>query len=760
MGRRKSKKHRRERSRGSTPPREDQRKNDIETPGRSRGKTKHERIPSQGGNNPKWVKGTNSLRSAREGSPTKHTCKKPEGENRQAEPTRNKASLGCDRKGLRLPAKHLPLAHGVLTMAKSRDPEVSSKELEQRRRCLVKRRAPEEPRRKPAEAAVLPAGETRKEGVKRRSSTPEDHPAAKLRATGAQAAVTCRAKTGAAHSKESLSQVMCLTPKLPQHVCPQTRSGERERRRAGPSSGEQPASSSPPITFKIPKKPQSAAKVRRDADVFGVDGDDVSGSDGKRAPRGRVTAASPSASPSASVSGRSVPRLPEVPSTPSISSSPRQPSYVLQAQLGRPGASRERSFPSTSSASPRTERAVYRRASTETKDALDNDQEMLLVEELHLARFDRRLTVSVAESYGELTCMDVDPPEEGANTSLSEEHQDLLIVLDTNVLLSHLDFVKKMRSHGLGVLGRPTLLVPWVVLQELDALKSGKLSPEVERKARPAVRYVYGCLKNQEPRLWGQSLQQASQAACGLVAENNDDRVLHCCLQYQALYPEGSLILCTNDQNLCSKALLSGVRALCKADLEEHAQGNTALVQSSCRLHTPAPPAGPTLPEQTRRPREEEEEAGRMKASGVKCELSVCVSALERSLQGALSAVLEEEMKAAYEDLWTEIVYLKPPWTLQAVLQCIRKHWIAVFGGIIKRNLLSCVEMLITCFCSGGWRRLALLFRWVEASGSVVQLDGGAWLSCSGGWRAGCTGMCPISAEQLIMRPEVILISL
>lgn len=26
---------------------------------------------------------------------------------------------------------------------------------------------------------------------------------------------------------------------------------------------------------------------------------------------------------------------------------------------------------------------------------------------------------------------------------------------------------------------------------------------------------------------------------------NNDDRVLECCLQYQALYPEGALVLCT-----------------------------------------------------------------------------------------------------------------------------------------------------------------------------------------------------------------------
>lgn len=28
--------------------------------------------------------------------------------------------------------------------------------------------------------------------------------------------------------------------------------------------------------------------------------------------------------------------------------------------------------------------------------------------------------------------------------------QDFILVLDTNILLSHLDYVKKMRSHGLG----------------------------------------------------------------------------------------------------------------------------------------------------------------------------------------------------------------------------------------------------------------------------------------------------------------------
>lgn len=118
------------------------------------------------------------------------------------------------------------------------------------------------------------------------------------------------------------------------------------------------------------------------------------------------------------------------------------------------------------------------------------------------------------------------------------------------------------------------LLVPWVVLQELDSLKSSQLSNNVKSKARPAVDYIYTALKNQEPRVWGQSMQQMSLAACkmltflfvcvrmraaahqlmalfvnivtgGLNTVNNDDRVLQCCLQYKALYPEGTVMLCT-----------------------------------------------------------------------------------------------------------------------------------------------------------------------------------------------------------------------
>nr|XP_046157739.1 transcriptional protein SWT1 [Oncorhynchus gorbuscha]XP_046157740.1 transcriptional protein SWT1 [Oncorhynchus gorbuscha] len=358
-------------------------------------------------------------------------------------------------------------------------------------------------------------------------------------------------------------------------------------------------------------------------------------------------------------------------------------------------------------------------------EVYDNDQEMQLVEELHLARSEKRLELNVVEIYGELTSMDIDPSEEGITFTLSKEEdlqQDLIIVLDTNILLSHLDFVKKMRSHGLGALGLPTVLVPWVVLQELDSLKNRKrLSSSVAHLATPAVHYIYTCLKSQEPRLWGQSMQQASQSSQGLNAENNDDRVLQCCLQYQSLYPGGALILCTNDKNLCSKALLSGVKAFGKADLLEEVDrlktpGVHNLTPVSTQTQTltctpsqtrdhqkPSPFPGRQQNEQSRSDggKRREMEEKRNKAAEEARELSSCVSVLEDCLKEALSQVLEIEMKAAYEELWTEIVYLKPPWTLEDLLQCFKKHWISVFGNIVPRNLQQSLENLHNYFFSG-----------------------------------------------------------
>ncbi|XP_076580451.1 transcriptional protein SWT1 isoform X2 [Chaetodon auriga] len=334
--------------------------------------------------------------------------------------------------------------------------------------------------------------------------------------------------------------------------------------------------------------------------------------------------------------------------------------------------------------------------------------QMQVVEELHLARSEKRLEVKVMQSYGELTCMDIVPPEEGAASTQCEQppRNHLILVLDTNILLSHLDYVKKIESHGLGAMGFPVVLIPWVVLQEMDSLKKN-LSGSVAHLAVHAISYIYNSLKSRKPHLWGQSMQQAAKSSNGLNAENNDDRVLQCCLQYQSLYPDCALILCTNDKNLCSKALLSGVRAFSKNDLEaefgksrhgfQNIKPHVTPQVSSPMLSTNCTSVQPQRQERTDLSVGLREKDDKQPST---C-LSGCISQLQDCLQEVLSDVLEAEMKAAYDDLWLEIVYLKPPWTLHDVLLCLKKHWIAVFGQIVPRKKLQTVVNLIKFFNSG-----------------------------------------------------------
>lgn len=346
-----------------------------------------------------------------------------------------------------------------------------------------------------------------------------------------------------------------------------------------------------------------------------------------------------------------------------------------------------------------------------------------VVEELHLARSEKRLEVNVMESYGELTGMEIDPPEEGAADAHCKQspQRDLILVLDTNILLSHLDYVKKIISHGLGALGCPVVLIPWVVLQEMDSLKRGRgLTGSVAHLATPAISYIYNSLKSREPHLWGQSMQQAAESSNGLNAENNDDRVLQCCLQYQSLYPECALILCTNDKNLCSKALLSGVKAASKSDLEAEVGRSRHGFHPLQSIKTPMLPhispqvsspmqsrsSTPVQPHSQERAGLSVEENDNKRLSKREAEEKTnwdpsIVSELEDCLREVLSDALEVEMKAAFEDLWLEIIYIKPPWSLRDVLHCLKKHWIAVFGHVVPRRKLQTVSNLIDFFNSG-----------------------------------------------------------
>ncbi|XP_052057060.1 transcriptional protein SWT1 [Apodemus sylvaticus] len=332
-------------------------------------------------------------------------------------------------------------------------------------------------------------------------------------------------------------------------------------------------------------------------------------------------------------------------------------------------------------------------SSVSSENIQDTDEEMQIVEELHAARVGKSVDLPGVPPSAELMSMEIDLVEDDVHSSaaiLSNTASDkkLLIVIDTNILMNHLKFVKILKMTEIPGFDTLVLIIPWVVMQELDRMKAGKLLKHVQHKAVPAIHFINDSLKSQDRKLWGQSLQLASQKLYGLSDENNDDRVLKCCLQYQELFPCSLVILCTDDRNLRSKGLISGVKSLSKEELDTEIVNltlNTDLCHQPCiskqQLKAEVPPVEET-------PKEESAN------SGLSILLERIICDLEKCLGTALSSILETEMKIAFGNLWMEVLYLKPPWTLINLLQCFKKHWLAVFGLVMENNLLVTIESL------------------------------------------------------------------
>ncbi|XP_023366598.1 transcriptional protein SWT1 isoform X3 [Otolemur garnettii] len=332
----------------------------------------------------------------------------------------------------------------------------------------------------------------------------------------------------------------------------------------------------------------------------------------------------------------------------------------------------------------------HERQGSNDSNSRENLTQMQIVEELHAARVGKSLDLPLVPPSGELMSMEIDLVEDDVHSSAGNTPLDkkLLIVIDTNILMNHLKFVRVLKTTEIPGFDKLVLIIPWVVMQELDRMKAGKLLKHAQHKAIPAVHFINDSLKNQDRKLWGQSIQLASQKLYGLSDENNDDRVLKCCLQHQELFPCSLVILCTDDRNLRNKGLISGVKSLSKEELSAELL-NLSLNTDACHqlcISKEQLKAEAALLEESY----EKESTG----SGLSILLESIVSDLEKSLGTALSSILETEMKMAFGNLWMEMLYLKPPWTLIHLLQCFKKHWLAVFGLIMEKNLLLTVESL------------------------------------------------------------------
>ncbi|CAG8554548.1 9420_t:CDS:2 [Acaulospora morrowiae] len=132
------------------------------------------------------------------------------------------------------------------------------------------------------------------------------------------------------------------------------------------------------------------------------------------------------------------------------------------------------------------------------------------------------------------------------------------VVVDTNFLISHLAFLKTLIQEY-AKKNRLLIIIPWIVLQELDGLKSrpsksydfsNGVQPDLQKLAQNAIYFLHNCLVDKVDGIRGQKLDEKMEKH-----EHNDDKILDCCRYFRAktLNP---IILLSNDKNLCVKAMV------------------------------------------------------------------------------------------------------------------------------------------------------------------------------------------------------------
>ncbi|ESO92752.1 hypothetical protein LOTGIDRAFT_120307, partial [Lottia gigantea] len=245
----------------------------------------------------------------------------------------------------------------------------------------------------------------------------------------------------------------------------------------------------------------------------------------------------------------------------------------------------------------------------------------------------------------------------------------LFIIIDTNILVQSLKFLQNLTETIITDFGLPFIVIPWVVMQELDFIKDGKSKHTVVSfQAMKAVKFLYSCLQNKHPRVLGQT---ASDVSNNLTIECNDDRVLQCCFSYTHKYPNGNIVLLSDDFNLCNKATISDVSAFTK----NVSYNNLCLESGTLYIFI------------------------RYTISGFeksKHDLNLILCTVKEEIKRSLSVVLETEMKSAYNNIWKCIVLRKPPWSALDIMESIQKHWIGVFGLVLDRRKKTLVDEIVT----------------------------------------------------------------
>uniref|UniRef100_A0A2A4K8H4 WW domain-containing protein n=1 Tax=Heliothis virescens TaxID=7102 RepID=A0A2A4K8H4_HELVI len=276
-------------------------------------------------------------------------------------------------------------------------------------------------------------------------------------------------------------------------------------------------------------------------------------------------------------------------------------------------------------------------------DLMDTEGESLV-----LSNIVSKETKCVSEAM-EVDFKEIKQAAPQVNCTKDNINTNVVLVVDTNIFIHELDMIKiVLNSNIKGYVEQPTLLVPWRVVNELDRLKdNNNCNGAIWKRAKSAMDYLYKSIP-ENSRIRGQPLRDANSHI--YPCESPDDEILNCALQQAERGKD--VILLSNDKMLCSKAVINNIKSLSLSELKELLE---------------------TTPQET-----DPDAFDNLKH-------------YQATIYQLLANILENEMRAKYNNLWQHVLFKAPPWTLADVLQCLLKHWIAVFNEVFPR-----IEHLIT----------------------------------------------------------------
>jgi len=161
------------------------------------------------------------------------------------------------------------------------------------------------------------------------------------------------------------------------------------------------------------------------------------------------------------------------------------------------------------------------------------------------------------------------------------------LVVDTNVLLTDyacLEWVRRRTAVAESARASfAAVIIPWIVLCELDGLKNGKEDEASQSggswtsgtaiAARDAISELNKAIAQRDGYLKGQSVkdfraaaEEHKMSAGSHTRATNDDRVLQCCMHLLARLeaqggPVKRVLLLSNDRNLRNKAIVNEIEA-------------------------------------------------------------------------------------------------------------------------------------------------------------------------------------------------------